>query len=52
MITLISKWKLRNGCPEELIAALKQLVENIYPQTETEFFDRKFAFVRPSDKLL
>jgi quinol monooxygenase YgiN len=28
MITLISKWKLRNGCPEELLTALQQLAEN------------------------
>jgi quinol monooxygenase YgiN len=28
MITLISKWKLLNGCPPALLAALQDLVEN------------------------
>ncbi|HAX75432.1 MAG TPA: hypothetical protein DCY88_06295 [Cyanobacteria bacterium UBA11372] len=32
MIALVSKWKLRNGCTEELLTALEELVEN----TKTE----------------
>ncbi len=28
MITVVSNWKLKNGCPPELIAALKNLTEN------------------------